>query len=84
MAASKKSLLVLIQFFFLVWGVGGGWGGGGRLFEFKWEWEGGRVGWVLIRGLALIRGWALNRINTVRQKIASERKALVAGRSYTQ
>ena len=57
---------------------------GGRLFEFKWEWEGGRVGWALIRGLALIRGWALNRINTVRQKIASERKALVAGWSYTQ
>ena len=56
-----------------------GWGGGGRLFEFKWEWEGGRVGWALIRGLALIRGWALNRINTARQKIASERKALVAG-----
>ena len=20
------------------------WGGGGRLFEFKWEWEGGGVG----------------------------------------
>ena len=60
------------------------WCGGGRLFEFKWAWEGGRVGWALIRGLALIRGWALNRINTVRQKIASERKALVAGWSYTQ
>ena len=29
---------------------------GGRLFEFKWEWEGGRVGWALFRGLALIRG----------------------------
>ena len=64
---------MLIQFFF-----------GGRLFEFKWEWEGGRGGWALIRGFALIRGWALNRINTVRQKIASERKALVAGWSYTQ
>ena len=59
-------------------------GGGGRLFEFKWEWEGGRVGWALIPGLALIRGWALNRINTVRQKIASERKALLAGWLYTQ
>ena len=23
---------------------GGGWGGGGRLFECKWEWEGGGVG----------------------------------------
>ena len=80
--SSKKSLLVLIQFFFLVVGVG--WGGSGRLFEFKWEWEGGRMGWALIRGLALIRGWALNRINTIRQKIASERKALVAGWSYTQ
>ena len=74
---------MLIQFFF-GGGGGGGWGGGGRLFEFMWEWEGGRVGWALIRGLALIRGWALNRINTVRQKIASERKALVAGWSYTQ
>ena len=42
------------------------------------------MGWALIRGLALIRGWALNRINTIRQKIASERKALVAGWSYTQ
>ena len=37
------------------------------------------MGWALIRGFALIRGWALNRINTVRQKIAIERKALVAG-----
>ena len=67
-------LLVLIQFW-------GGWGGGGRLFEFKWEWEGGRVAWALIRGWALInffclkdrrlfkwaliRGWALIRKNTV-------------------
>ena len=67
--SSKKSVLVLIQFFFF--------GGGG-------EWEGGRMGWALIRGLALIRGWALNRINTIRQKIASERKALVTGLSYTQ
>ena len=45
----------------------------------------GRWGGVeLIRGLALIRGWALIRINRVRQKIASERKASMAGWSYTQ
>ena len=25
--------------------------GGGRLFELKWEWEGGRVGWALIPSL---------------------------------
>ena len=55
--------------------------GGDRLFEFKWEWEEGGVGWVLIRGWALINffafrmgaysrwalipGWALIRINAV-------------------
>ena len=38
----------------------GGWGGGGCFIEFEWDREGGGVGW------ALIRSWALIRINTVR------------------
>ena len=38
-----------------------GWGGGDRLFEFDWEEEG--VG--AYSRWALIRGWALIRINTV-------------------
>ena len=38
-----------------------GWGGGERLFEFDWEEEG--VG--AYSRWALIRGWALIRINTV-------------------
>ena len=41
----------------------GGWGGAGRLFEFEWEWEGGGEG--TYSRWALIRGWALIRINTV-------------------
>ena len=47
---------------------GGGmrWGGGARLFEFKWEWEGGGEG-AYSRWAALIRGGALIRINTVIQ-----------------
>ena len=56
-------------------------GWGGRLFEFKWEWERGGVGGRLFEAgrlltfpafrmgaysrWALIRGWALIRINTV-------------------
>ena len=59
----------------------GGWGGVGRLFEFEWEWEGSGVGGRLFEAgrlltfsafrmgaysrWALIRGWALIRINTV-------------------
>ena len=37
----RGSLLsILIQYFFGWWEEAGG-----RLFEFEWEWEGGRVGW---------------------------------------
>ena len=39
--SSGKSLISTYSIF-------GGWGGGGRLFEFKWEWEKGGVGWALI------------------------------------
>ena len=42
-----------------------GWGGGERLFDFDWEEEG--VG--AYSRWALIRGWALIRINTVHKKI---------------
>ena len=52
----------------------GGWGGAGRLFEFEWEWEGGGEGAYLRLGAywrwALIRGWALIRINTVVYKLS--------------
>ena len=34
------------------------WGGGGRLLEV--EWEGGGVGWALIRGWALINFFCLS------------------------
>ena len=56
-------------------------GWGGRLFEFKWEWERGGVGGRLFEAgrlltfpafrmgaysrWALIRGWALIRVNSV-------------------
>ena len=53
-----------------------GWGGSGRVFEFEWEWEGGgggrlltfssfRMGAYSRSRWALIRDWALIRINTV-------------------
>ena len=35
------------------------WGRGGRLFEFEFEGVGGRVGWALIRGWALIQFFCL-------------------------
>ena len=37
--SSGKSLISTYSIF-------GEWGGGGHLFEFKWEWERGGVGWA--------------------------------------
>ena len=55
--SSGKSLISTYSIF-------GGWGGGGRYkFEFVWECEEGGVG--AYSKWALIRGWALIRINTV-------------------
>ena len=72
--SSGKSLISTYSIF-------GGWGGGGRFFEFEWEWKGGGVGGRLFEAgrlltfsalrmgaysrWALIRDWALIRINTV-------------------
>ena len=54
--SSGKSLIS-----FSTYSIFGGCGGRGGLFEF--EWEGGGVG--AYSRWALIRGWALIRINTV-------------------
>ena len=55
---------VSYQYLFNLEGGGGGWGG--RLFVFKWGGVGGGWGGVgAYSRWALIRGWALIRINAV-------------------
>ena len=59
MYSKTISGLIFYLFIYLFFFWGGGEGGGGRLFEAE------RLLTFLPIGWALIRGWALNRINTV-------------------